>query len=239
MDAEKMSPDKIVRHVILAVVVGSLVCAPVWSDTSAGANDRSTAKGLDVAVVVDDAVGTSLGGQLRELANFIRALPPNAQVGVFYAANGAARTEQAFTTEREAAAKSLRLPSGSDAGASGLYDALRDLAKRWPHDGATRVVVLVSQGVDLISSNDNSSPFSNSQLDRAVETFKREGITAYAIYASDAGRVGVHPLLVSNGQGCLDRLATQTGGEAYFQGRQTPLNFKVFLDKIHERLIGL
>lgn len=239
MNAEKVSPGKGILLVILAMVVGSVVCAPTWSDTSAGAVGRPAAKGLDVAIVVDDAVGTSLGGQLRDLANFVRALPAGTQVGVFYAANGVARMEQSFTTEHEAAAKALRLPSGSNAGASGLYDALRDLTKRWPHDGAKRAVVLVSQGVDLASSNDDSSPFSNALLDRAVEAFKREGIIAYAIYASDAGRIGVHPLLVSNGQGCLDRFATQTGGDAYFQGRQTPLNFKVFLDKIRERLIGL
>jgi hypothetical protein len=239
MNAEKMSPGKKVLRGILAMAVGSLVCAPAWSDTSTGAAGRSPAKGLDVAIVVDDAVGTSLGGQLRDLANFVRTLPPTTQVGVFYAANGVARMEQSFTTEHEAAAKALRLPSGSNAGASGLYDALRDLTKRWPHDGAKRAVVLVSQGVDLASSNEDSSPFSNALLNRTVEAFKREGITTYAIYASDAGRIGVHPLLVSNGQGCLDRLATQTGGEAYFQGRQTPLNFKVFLDKIRERLAAL
>jgi intracellular sulfur oxidation DsrE/DsrF family protein len=236
MKVKILSPGKKVLPVIVALIAESLVCSLVWSGTSAGASQRPKAKGLDVAIVVDDAVGTSLGGQLRDLANFIRALPPRAQVEVVYAANGVARIEQSFTTEHEAAAKSLRLPSGSNAGASGLYDALRDLAKRWPHDGAKRVVILVSQGVDLVSSNEDSSPFSNALLDRAVGAFQREGITAYTIYASDAGRVGVHPLLVSNGQGCLSRLAAETGGEAYFQGRRTPIDFNAYLEQIRRRL---
>ncbi len=230
MNTPNISTAGKILCVIFALVVAIFASAPVWAAPS------RAAKGLDVAIVVDDSASTGLGSQFRDVAKFIRSLPANAQVEVVYAANGVARVEQGFTSEHEAAAKSLRLPMGTAAGASGLYDALRDVAKHWPDDGAARVVILISQGLDLSYGASETSPYQNIGLQRVVETFQHAGITTYALYASDAGRAGLRPSLVANGQGCLLRLSEETGGEAYLQGFRTAIDFGVFLDQVRERL---
>jgi hypothetical protein len=207
---------------------------PVVSLVQAGTGST----GLDVVLVVDDAADVGIGTQLRDLAAFIRTLPTYAQVQVVYAAYGSPHVEQAFTTEHEAAAKALRLPHGAFSGAAGLYDALRDLAKKWPEDGAARVVVVVSQGLDVSLGLHDTSPVFNEGLQRAIEAFQRSAITAYSIYASDAGHVGEASFLVTNGQGCLLRLTKETGGVSYFNGTRTPVDFGVFLRKIRERMNG-
>jgi hypothetical protein len=207
---------------------------PVVSFVQAGTGST----GLDVVVVIDDAADAGLGIQLRDLASFIRSLPANAQVEVVYAAYGSVRVEQALTTEHEAAAKKLRLPHGALSGASGFYDALRDLAKKWPEDGAARVVLVVGQGLDVSLGLHDTSPEFNEGLQRAIEAFQRGAITAYSVYASDAGHIGEVSFLVTNGQGCLLRLTKETGGESYFNGTRTPIDFGVYLRKIRERING-
>jgi len=191
---------------------------------------------LDVAIVVDDSLNREIANQFTEIKKFIHDLPANAEVEVVYASHGSAEIQQGFTTEREAAARALHMPAGSIAGADGLYDSLRNLAKHWPNDGAAGVVVLISDGVDVTFGTFESLPSMNTSLQRAIEAFQSAGITAYSIYASGSGRVGFAPFLVESGQGCLARLASETGGEAFFQGTHTPVDIGVFLDQIRQRL---
>jgi hypothetical protein len=65
--------------------------------------------GLQLAIVIDEASSTDLGNQLSDLKAFINGQPRTTGVGVFYASNGGVQPVSQFTTDHEAAAKTLRL----------------------------------------------------------------------------------------------------------------------------------
>ena len=69
--------------------------------------------GLQLAIVIDEACSTDLGNQLSDLKAFINGQPRSTGVGVFYASNGGVQPVSQFTTDHEAAAKTLRLPLGN------------------------------------------------------------------------------------------------------------------------------
>lgn len=190
------------------------------------------AAGLDLAILLDENLDSAVGLQLNDLADFVRSLPPEARVGVAYARNGTAAFTQTFTTDHERAAKALRLPLGRTAAFNSPNLSLVDLMKRWPEDNNRREVLLVSSGIDLFRGVADSSPGVNPDLDRAIRVAQREGIIVHTIYARGAGRAYRNFFLISNGQGTLSRLAYETGGEAYFQGFDTPIAFEPYLTRL-------
>jgi len=189
---------------------------------------------MNLALMIDDTVGGGFGIQLDHLSNFIRALPANVRVAVVYARNGNATVAQDFTADHTAAAKAVRLPLGSPGAVDSPYLALLNLFKRWPEGGDPGEVLLVSHGIDLFRGASSSVPGVNPDLRRAIETALRRGLVVHTLYASGSGRVQRNRFLVSNGQGCLSRLAAETGGEAFFQGYDTPVSFKPFLEQLGE-----
>lgn len=192
---------------------------------------------LDLAILIDDSLDTgTVGQQLNDLAAFIRSMPSTTQVAVVYGSNGNAQVLQNFTTEHEAAAKALRLPFGIP-NISSIFFAVADLVGRWPQSSARRAVLLVSNGIDLFYGASDSSPGLSPSLQQAVDQAQRAGVAFYTIYASGSGRRAHDFFLVSNGQGCLSRLADETGGEAYFQGFQTPISFQPYLQDM-AKLLG-
>jgi hypothetical protein len=59
---------------------------------------RGAHAGLDLFILIGDAVNTSLGSQLGDLRAFINAQPPTTSVGVGYMRNGTVQIAQNFTT---------------------------------------------------------------------------------------------------------------------------------------------
>src|ERR1700683_580945 len=113
---------------------------------------------LDFAIVIDDASDTNLGLQLKDLADFIREMPPTARVGIFYARNGTIELAQNFTGDHEQAAKALRLPLGNPGAFGSDYLSLIDLFKRWPESPVRREILLVSDGIDRFRGDFPTSP---------------------------------------------------------------------------------
>ncbi len=192
---------------------------------------------LELAILIDDSLDTgSIGPQLNDLSEFVRSMPPTAQVAIAYGSNGNAQILQNFTADHEAAAKALRLPFGIP-NPSSIFFAVSDLLGRWPQSSARRAVLLVSDGIDLFYGAMDSSPGLSPDLQQAIDQAQRAGVIFYSIYASGAGRRRRNFFLVTNGQGCLSRIAEETGGEAYFQGFETPIAFKPYLQEI-TKLLG-
>jgi len=187
---------------------------------------------MNLAVVIDETVGSGFGIQLDNLSNFIRALPPNVRVAVIYARNGNATVAQTFTSNHAAAAKALRLPLGSPGAVDSPYLALLDLLQRWPEGDNPGQVLLVSHGIDLFRGVSSSAAGVNPDLQRAIETALRHGIVVNTLYASGRAPIHRNRFLVSNGQSALARLAAETGGEAFFQGFDTPVSFQPFLERL-------
>jgi VWFA-related protein len=201
---------------------------PVVSWAPAGAQQHP----LDLAILMDDSLNANVSVQFGDLANFLRALPAGTRVRVAYAANGASNVAQDFTTDHELAVKALRLPVGVTAAGGSIYQSVWDLLKKWPSDGNRRVVLLISDGVDIYRGILESEPGDNMDLQRAVDLAQRTNVTIYSIYASSASRLDRNMFLLNNGQGCLLRLGYETGGEAFYDGTRTPVAFAPFLKQL-------
>jgi hypothetical protein len=183
---------------------------------------------LEFAILIDDGSETSLGLQLKDLADFIREMPPSTQVGVFYARNGTIEIAQNFTADYQQAAKSLRLPVGNPGVFGSDYLSMLDLFKRWPESAARHEMLLVSDGIDRFRGDVPTSP----DLLDCISKAQRQGIIVHTIYASAVGRVGRFAFRVNLGQSNLTQLAERTGGEAFFQGFQTPIAYAPFLKEL-------
>jgi hypothetical protein len=201
------------------------------------AKDRHT--GLDLAILIDNSLDSSLGLQLSDISNFIRALPPSTRVAVFYSDFGSARKAQDFTVNRDLAAKALRLPLGRNQEGASIFQAASDLLKHWPAGAGRnrRAVLLVSNGIDLFRGITDSNPGANMDLQEAIDSAQRAEATVYTIFANGAAQVSGNSFLINNGQGCLSRIASETGGESFFQGLQTPLAFAPYLHQL-SKLLG-
>ena len=68
---------------------------------------------LALAILIDDALDTSVASQWNDLRDFIMAQPAGTSVAVAYASNSSAMIAQDFTTDHALAAKALRIPRGN------------------------------------------------------------------------------------------------------------------------------
>src|SRR5579875_2452708 len=121
------------------------------------ATDRTAP--LDLAVLVDESLGPGFNILLPDLGRFVRGLPSSARVAVVYSTYSNANFAQQFTIDHDRAARAIRLPLGAAAGNLSIYLAAADLFKHWPADsGRRRVVLLVSDGIDVYRGVADSAP---------------------------------------------------------------------------------
>jgi hypothetical protein len=184
---------------------------------------------LDLALLIDDATNTELGLQFKDLTTFITGQPKTTRVAIFYADNGTIEAASQFTADHEAVAKTLRLPIGRSAAYSSIYLSLMDLMKRWPATpGLRREILLVSDGIDRFRGDFPTSP----DLESTIERAQREGIMIHTLYATGTGRATRNSFRINLGQSNLSHITDATGGEAFFQGLQTPISFGPFLEQL-------
>lgn len=183
---------------------------------------------LDFAVVIDEESDPDLGLQFNDIRDFIRQMPPSVRVGVFYASNGTVTIAEDFTADHEQAGKALRLPLGSVAAYASDYLSIIDLMKRWPATGARREMLVVADGNDRFRGDIPESP----DLEAGIERAQKSGFIIHTIYARGVGRPGRNFFRVNLGQSNLARLADETGGEAFFQGTETPIAYAPFLQQL-------
>ena len=197
--------------------------------------------GVQVAILIDDGLRSSVGRQLDDLRDFITNLPPGSEVFVGYMQNGRVVSPQAFTTDHAAAAGALRIPLGSPGANSSPYFCLSDFAKRWPGSSETsitdnpqssaraRFVLMITNGVDPYNGSTSVSNQNSSYVDNAVRDAQRAGVAVYSIYYANVGIGGGRASF--SGQSYLSQVADATGGFAYFQGSGNPVSFAPFLQQ--------
>lgn len=191
--------------------------------------------GLDLAILIDESLDTSIGSHFAELKDFIRSLPENTKVAIAYSSYGSAQMAQGFTLDHERAAAAIHLPRGPLTDASSTYRALTSLVKRWPEDGERRAVLVLSDGINLFWGVSQALPSNNPDLRQAIAAAQRHDVNVYAIYAESAGNQRQNSFLVTIGQSCLQELARATGGKAYIQGYQTPVDFQAIFQNLKHR----
>jgi hypothetical protein len=182
---------------------------------------RGDQAGLQLAILIDDSDSpTSIGSHFTELRNFITSQPSSTQVGVFYAANGAADAVSEFSADHDAVAQKIRLPLGRRSSDSpSIYLSLQDLAKHWPSNGMRHEVLMIASGVDHLYPG-----FEDPYFASALKSLQTAGVVVHTIYAGGPGlaRAG---LRMDIAQSNLSQLAGGTGGEPFFQGLETPVDF--------------
>ena len=233
--------------------------SPTAKDVTAKVDNRPTTllnlahvppNGTQVALLIDDGLRTSIGGELNNLRAFITSLPQGTEVYVGFMQNGRvvpANEMPGFTTNHAAAAQSLRIPMGLRGASASPYFCLSDFVKNWPSEAENqsaqqsqqfthkaRIVLMITNGVDpyngSVSPMNQNSPY----VDSAVRDAQRAGIAVYSIYYSDAGFGRGRGSF--SGQSYLLQVAQGTGGEAYYQGTGSPVSLVPFLKQFQNAL---
>ena len=190
--------------------------------------------GLDLLILIDDALDSAINTSLGDLRDFIHFMQPTTRVAIAYTRNGSASLDQDFTTDHEQAAKALRMPLGSYGAFTSPYLSVIDWIKRLPETGNRREILLISDGIDYFRGSFGTySP----DLQPAVELAQRNGIVIYTIYARGVGRINRNSFLIMNAQGGLTQLAQSTGGEAFVEGiNSTPISLRPYLEELSKML---
>jgi len=208
------------------------------------------ANGAQVALLIDDGLRTSIGGELNNLRSFITSLPQGTEVFVGFMQNGRvapANDVQGFTTDRAAAAQTLRLPMGLAGASASPYFCLSDFVKNWPSNAENqsgarsqqpthkaRIVLMITNGVDPYNGSTSILNQDSPYVASAITDAQRAGVPVYSIYYGDSGfRRGRGSF---SGQSYLLQVAQGTGGTTYYQGTGNPVSLIPFLKQFQNAL---
>lgn len=190
---------------------------------------------IQLVVMIDDSARGSLSNQFGDIVQFVKSLPPGAEVAVAYMDNGRANLAGQFSKDRAAVARELRMPVGTPGISGSPYFCLSDLAHHWPsHDvTARRVVVMLTNGVDNYEYRYNpEDPY----LQAAIHDAVRSRISVYSIFWSGRGAFGGGWYAANDGQNLLAQLTAATGGYSYWQGVGNPVSLQPYFKDLNRRL---
>ena len=189
-----------------------------------------------LAILIQDDLVSSIANEIKGLAEFINHLPAGSRVMIGYIRSGTLDVRRKFTADLERAAKGLRAPLGlASAGPYNPFVEIIEALRKFDSQPlGRRAMIVVSDGVDVSRGVDSSTPGQSLDLQRAITEAQRRSVAIYSIYAPSAANSGFQ--LSANGQSCLERLSTETGGRAFFQGTGAPVSFAPFLKEIEESL---
>jgi len=185
---------------------------------------------LALAILVQEDLVSNFNLQIRDLSEFVRALPKGSRVMVAYLRAGNMQIRQKFTDDLDAAAGAFRIVSSSStAGPRNPYDGVIDTLNRFDAlPAGRRAILLVSDGLDVSHGVESSSPGQSLDLDRAILRAQRRSVAVFSFYTPTFATEGGNSVLVMNGQGSLQKLSDETGGRAFFQGSIAPISFLPF-----------
>ncbi len=194
---------------------------------------------ITLGLFIQDDLINQVNTELKGLKKFITELPKGSRVMVGYITAGglSLETKDGFTTDLQAAAKSLRVLRGAPAGTPfNPYVPLIEGLKRFEqHSNERKIAIVISDGIDLARGLDQAAPGLSVDLDRAIKEAQWREVVVYALYAPSATAARFSNRAFSFGQGCLVKLGDDTGGESFFSG----LGFATFaphLKAINEML---
>lgn len=190
---------------------------------------RGAKGGMQLALLIDDdASPSALGPHFAEIKDFIKAQPPTTEVAIYYAQSGTVRAAAEFSSDHAAVAKKLRLPLGKFADTSpSVYLSLKDLVDHWPHNDMRHEVVMIASGVDRLHPG-----LQDPYLDDAIEHVQKAGVIVNTIYTGGF-RLAESQFLQQDAWRNLSQVATDSGGQQFFQGFETPVNFLPIFHKLN------
>lgn len=200
-------------------------------------NARRVNAPLDLAILVQDDLVRRVGHELEVTRDFVRSLPQGSRVMVGYLTRGRLQVRQDFTEDLEQAGKALRAPLGSELAAPfNPYVEVLEALRRFETQGKNRnAVLLISDGLDVSRGFDASSTLNSNDLARAIDEAKRRKVAIYSFYAPSVGLTSFSRQAVGYGQGALSRFASETGGQAFFQGTDY-ISFNPYFERLSRSL---
>ena len=225
----------------LALVAGATFAMPAAASAKDPAAERRASarvqEPVDLAVLVQDDLVSRVGNELGVTRDFIRRLPAGSRVMVGYLTSGSLQVRQQFTGDLEAAARSLRVPRASASSAPyNPYVEVVEALRRFDAAGKNRrVVLLISDGLDVSRGFDASTVVNSIDLARAAREAKKRDVTVYSFYAPSVGLSGYNRTLAGYGQSALARLSRETGGRAFFQGTDF-VTFDAYFERLGRAL---
>lgn len=217
----------------LSITAAALILAIVTSDsafakhetTSTSTNSSGDVRNqqvlprINLAILIQDDLTSQVSNELRATGDFIRSLPKGSQVMVGYITTGTLQVRQPFTTNLEAAAKSLRIVrSSTSASPFNPYVEVVEALRGFDNMSGQNAVLLISDGLDTSRGFDISSSGQTLDLERAIKHANNRNVAVYTFYAPSVGLTSQSRVAASYGQNSLNRLADETGGRAFFQG---------------------
>lgn len=188
---------------------------------------------INLIVLFQDDVVSSIGLEIKSLSDFIRRLPRDSRVFVGYLRAGSLQIRHKFTGDLEKAAKSLRPPIGvASAAPYNPYVEVIEALRRFDSQPAgRRAILLISDGLDISQGISSSSAGQSSDLQRAIDEAQRRGVAVYSFFAPTVTS-SMDGNLLLQGQSSLNRLSNETGGHAFFQGMGAPTSFDLFIKEL-------
>lgn len=205
---------------------------------------------LQLMILIDDTLDTSVGNNLTDLKNFINNQPSSTVVGVGYMSNAGVNIVQSFTADHEAAVKTVRLPRGAQSTMDSPYLSLINLVKGWQQQKVRREVVMVSDGIDRLRGEQpqtsrlgpnfgpvyHSMPTISVDATSASEISQRYNVIVFPIYAVGIGRAGRSSWDQQLGLSGVTKIADETGGECFSLGTSQLVSFQPHLERLEKML---
>jgi len=189
---------------------------------------------MTLAILVQDDLATSISSEAKRIADFIRNQPGGSRVMVGYIQQGTLQIRRKFTNELDRAADSVRPPLGlaSASPFNPFVEIIEGLRRFDSQPLGRRAMIVISDGLDVSRGADSSTPSQSLDLQRAITEAQRRSVAIYSIYVPSVASAG--QVLGLNGQSCLERLSSETGGRAFFQGNSAPVSFEPFFRDIND-----
>lgn len=193
---------------------------------------------LNIAILIQDDLVSQVGNELGVTRDFIRSLPQGSRVMIGYITAGSLQVRQQFTTDREKAAKSLRVPISSTSSSPfnpyvEVVQALKKFDSGWTGANA---VLLISDGLDTSRGFDSTAAGQTLDLERAIKEANKRNVSIFSFYAPSVGLTSRNRLATSYGQSSLNKLSNRTGGRAFFQGTSGFVTFDSHFARLTETL---
>lgn len=188
---------------------------------------------LTLAILFQDDLVSSVSNEARTIAEFIRNQPGGSRVMIGYIHQGSLEVRRKFTNELEKVAQGVRVPLGlASASPFNPYVEIIEGLRRFDSQPlGRRAMIVISDGLDVSRGVDSSSPGQSLDLQRAITEAQRRSVAIYSIFVPSVVSAGQN--LNLNGQSCLERLSSETGGRAFFQGTGAPVSFDPFLKEMN------
>jgi hypothetical protein len=205
---------------------------------------------LQLMILIDDTLNTSVGTNLTDIKDFISAQPSSTVIGVGYMSNAAVNVVQKFTADHDLAVKAVRLPRGSFSSMDSPYLSLISLVKGWPQQNVRREVLMVSDGIDRLRGESpqpsrlgpnygpvyHSMPTISTDATSASEISQRYNVIVHSLYAAGVGRAGRSSWDLQLGLSGLSKISDETGGDCFSLGTSTLVSFKPYLERFQKML---